>query len=647
MSTARTAVVLFAAAAVSLSQLSVDPPVGSHAVLQRHAVVRVRGAAPAGATVVATPDWPGGEAASATAGADGRYELALKTGGAGGPYAVTFAAAGAPAVVLDDVLLGDVWLCSGQSNMEWSLDQGVAGADAAIRDARFPLLRHFEAPHRTAPAPRRDVDGSWKVCSPDTAAGFTAVGFFFGRALLERMEVPIGLLHSSWGGTPAESWASAEALKPLGDFDGRLARLARLAQRPEASLAERRSAWRAKLDAVDAGVAGGFAKPDCADAEWTTAAVPDTWDGDLGAFDGVVWYRRTVDLPAAWAGKALVLELGPIDDHDDTYVDGVRVGGLSGDDAWMTPRRYVVPAESVRGGRTTIAVRALDTGGAGRFGSKDAAMRIHPEGDPASAVALGGPWRRKVGAALGKVGPYPFGDGLGSGEPSVLYNAMIAPLLGFPIKGAIWYQGESNVGRADQYRKLFPAMIADWRARFAAPELPFYFVQIAPYGYGGDEGAASELREAQEFAWRTVPHAGMVTTTDVGDARDIHPRDKTTVGARLARWALAKTYRFDDVVCEPPRLQDVVRDGAALRAVFEFGAGLRTLDGKPPAHVEIAGADGVWRKADARIVDGALVASSPDVPAPTMIRHAWGAADAGNVANAAGLPLGPCRGTVR
>ncbi len=527
------------------------------------------------------------------------------------------------------------------------MHQGVQGAEQAIAAAAFPQIRHFKVPLRTAALPTDRIGGAWMPCDPEHARDFTAIGFYFARKLQPQIGVPIGLLNSSWGGTPAESWVSGEAIERHGGFEPHLASLKAAAAEPKAPLAERRAAWWKTMDAADPGVAEQYAAPDYDAASWQTVALPDRWTGDLEAFDGVVWYRREIEVPAEWANRNLVVKLGPIDDCDVAYWNGAPFGETRGDNAWNRIRNYVLPAKSVKAGRAVLTVRVLDFSGGGGLGSDEAKSWIYPEGEVQAGRTLTEGWRRKTGAPLSKAGPYPRNDGIGAHTASAIYNAMIAPILGYPIKGVLWYQGESNVDRAEQYRTLFPALIADWRDRFRSPALPFYFVQIAPYGYDGDTGAAAELRIAQEHAARTVAGTGMVVISDVGDPRDIHPRDKRTVGERLAAFAAVRTYGLPGPAPESPRPTGATRFGDRFRIAFEFGAGLKARDGAPPSHCELRGQDGVWRKAVGRIEDDGLTLTAEGVAEPVEARFSYGATDMPNVVNGAGLPVGPFRISAR
>ena len=363
------------------------------------------------------------------------------------------------------------------------------------------------------------------------------------------------------------------------------------------------------------------------DSHWTDATVPGSWTGDLGNFDGIVWMRRQVEIPAAWVGRELELDLGPIDDDDRTWFDGELVGATEG---WDTPRKYPIPAARVQAGKATIAVRILDTGGFGGFHGEAAAMLLRPK-TGAEKISLAGSWRMSRGAALAELPPKPPVFALGGNTPTALFNGMIAPLAEFRFAGAIWYQGESNVGRAEEYAKLFPAMIQDWRANFHS-ELPFLYVQIAPFGYGNDSGAAGDLRAAQAEAL-ALPKTGMAITVDIGDPADIHPKNKQEVGKRLAALALAPDFRVHYPLADAPH-------NDAGRVKLEFH---EVLEACGPSVFELAGADGKFRPATQEVSpEGEVFVFSTEVSAPTRLRYAWGAAAAGSLRSAeTKLPVAP------
>jgi sialate O-acetylesterase len=630
----RALAVLLLLTSSSLAQDAVRLPTlfGDHMVLQQQTLAPVWGWTEPGAVVSAQGTWSE-HIVSAWADADGRWSLQLPTGEAGGPFELRV-----NETVFTDVLLGEVWLASGQSNMEWPLS-ATDHAEDDIAAADRSTLRLFTVPHDPAPLPRDDVNGAWAPCSPDEVAAFSAVAYHFGRELQDELDdVPVGLIDSSWGGSVVEAWMSEASVDRFGDFDSALAQLR--AQDGEGDLAARQAAWWEHLQAVDPGFLGGWTSGANSDAAWVDAVIPGLYsDIDLAGFDGNVWYRREVDLPAAWAGQELVLELGPVDDMDLSFFNGRQVGATTAHGLWQTPRVYDVPAGLARAGSNVLVVCAVDTGGLGslgRAGEVQPPMRLRlADDDAGTGVALEGTWRARTGATMGELGGFPSGGGA-NGRPVEIHNGMIAPLQPFALAGALWYQGEANVSRATQYRRLFPAMINDWRRAWGT-QLPFYFVQLAPYGYGGDVGQAAELREAQAMAL-SLPNTGMAVTMDVGNPADIHPRDKRTVAHRLALWALSETYGVEGLAFRSPSFDRMTVRGREARLSFRDARGL-TAGGNGPTHFTVAGRDRVFHPARARLDGELVVVTSDAVISPHAVRYAWGAGDEPNLRNGAGLPM--------
>lgn len=613
-----------------------------HLVLQRDDLVPLWGWAEPGEVVTVTAGWSGA-VVTAAADEDGEWRVELETGAAGGPWSLVFV--GANRIELGDVLLGEVWVCSGQSNMEWTIDQLAPTYDSLKPGASDPELRVFDVERNLATSEQADCGGTWRAITPDHLGDVTAVGYFFGSALRRELGVPVGLLSTNWGGTRAEAWTSDETLRDWPDFAERRAVVRAEATRPGAAADGRRAAlagWWRELESLDPGSRDGWKRPDLDDSSWRTLTVPSDWRGtDLEGFDGVVWMRREVEVPASWSGRKLLLDLGPIDDQDTTWFNGARVGGMEDEGLWTKLRHYEVPAELVREGGNVITVRVLDTGGEGGLTGGGDAPRLAAGGE-ASALSLAGEWHYREGIARAELPPWPSLRGLDQHYPSVLFNGMIAPLLSFAMRGVIWYQGESNRERAYQYRTLFPALIADWRARWGRGEFPFYYVQIAPFAYGGDRGEAAELREAQLLAL-SVPNTGMVSTMDIGDPGNIHPREKREVGERLARWALARTYGEDARECCGPIWRGLSLEGRAIRLTFDHAGGGLTSGGEALTCFTISGADRVFHPARAVIDGETVVVSAEEVPEPVAVRFAWGAADESNLRNAAGLPASSFR----
>ena len=370
--------------------------------------------------------------------------------------------------------------------------------------------------------------------------------------------------------------------------------------------------------------------------------LPTAWEAaGLEDLDGVVWFRKEITLPTDWASEDLTLHLGLVDDMDSTWVNGQAVGSAQG---WQTERAYPVPASATEPGLNTIAVRVVDTGGEGGFRGEADSLRL--ERARGARLPLEGPWAYQVGLDL-RSEELPPRPPRPQDFPTVLYNAMVHPLIPYGMRGAIWYQGESNAGRAYQYRTLFAEMIRDWRQQWGQGDFPFLFVQLAnfmaPQTDPNEQSAWAELREAQTRTL-ALPNTGMAVIIDIGEADDIHPRNKKDVGARLARWALAQTYGRDGLVYSGPLYRSMEREGDAIRLHFDqVGGGLTTPEGEPLMGFAIAGPDSVFVQAEARIEGDAVVVSSPYVEDPVAVRYGWANNPEATLYNEAGLPASPFR----
>jgi len=517
--------------------------------------------------------------------------------------------------------------------------------------ADYPNIRLFTVQKKIADTPQADCTGQWSLCKPDTIPGFSAVGYFFGRHLHKELGVPVGLVNTSWGGTVAEAWTSSDALAKMPEFKTLMARIAEAKADPDSSMQKYQAeldAWQKKVDA--AGAQGRAAiEPGFDDSGWKDMALPATWEqAGLPDFDGLVWFRKTIDVPESWAGKELMLELGPIDDQDTTWINGIRVGAHTGPGKWQALRKYPLAANVIKAGQNVIAVQVLDTGGGGGINGQPGQMKLKPlDADDTDALSLAGAWRYKVGYNLASMPPQPQPPVWvnNPNAPTVLYNGMIAPLVPFGIRGAIWYQGESNAGRAYQYRELFPTMISNWRQKWNQGEFPFLFVQLANYMATQPEpgeSAWAELREAQLMTLQ-LANTGMATIIDIGEANDIHPRNKQDVGKRLALWALARTYGRD-VVYSGPLYRSMAIEGDKIRLRFDHvGSGLVAQDGGLLKGFAIAGKDRKFVWANAKIEGQTVVVSSAAVAEPVAVRYGWANNPICNLYNDADLPASPFR----
>ncbi len=618
-------------------------------VLQRESEVKLWGTAAPERTVRITTSWDGARH-EVPADAAGHWTATVRTPEAGGPHTITFTDGRHP-VTLSNVLIGEVWICSGQSNMEMRVGDRVTGMEQELAEAEgYPEIRLLHIDNTTSPAPLAEAkvrDGGWQVCSADHVRDFSATGYFFGKELHRELGVPVGLIETCWGGTLAEAWTSGDALWDIPAFRDRVAKARTLPATPEERTRifhEDLDRWRDEMAAVDPGYRDS--KP-----LWAASTFDDTAWGEiqapgfvqhqgLGSFTGgFLWMRRTVEIPAAWAGKELTLELAVIDDNDFTYFDGVEVGHTEG---CMAFRRYTVPASLVRAGRVTIAVRVMDTGGLGGiFGDPKSMSLRTADGD---VLPLAGTWKYHLGLGLGEAPELPVNTATEPNFPSFLYNAMIHPLVGYGIRGAIWYQGEANVARAAQYRDLLPLMIRDWRSRWGY-DFPFYIVQLANYmkvQEGPEESEWAELREAQTATLR-LENTGMAVIIDIGEADDIHPKNKPEVGRRLALQALAKSYGRP-VLCSGPMYAGCTLGGGEIRIRFSHtDGGLKTVDGGVVKGFCIAGGDHRFHMAEARIEGDEVIVRSPEVAYPVAVRYAWANNPVCNLTNGTGLPAGPFR----
>ena len=485
---------------------------GDHMVLQRGIDVPVWGTASPGEKVTVEV---AGHSAAATADDKGDWSCKIPALKVGEATSLTIKGETGDPVVFKDVLIGDVWICSGQSNMGFQVKSGN-DAEKEIAEANYPAIRYFAVPTVTSTQPTKKLNAKWQLCSPKTVADFSAVGYFFGREIHKRENVPVGLICNAWGGMPAESFTSAEMLASDPDFKPLLDRKNAL-QSPEAQAARKKwevdnQAWSDKWQHKDPGNEGfknGWAKVDLDESDWKQMELPKHWEDDGLKIDGAVWFRRTIDVPAEWKGKTLALSLGGIDDYDTTYVNGEQVGKTEGIWAIFIARQYDVKPEMTADGKITVAVRVFDIGGTGGMFGPAVSMNLTVKGDDSvKPISISGTWKYKV--EIGYPEPTnmpPRPAEVGSPDaPSLasnIYNSMVYPLIPYGIKGAIWYQGESNAGRAEQYRKLFPAMIQDWRNQWGEGDFPFFFVQLANFGnwkprpdQPGDS-AWAELREGR------------------------------------------------------------------------------------------------------------------------------------------------------
>ncbi len=579
------------------------------------------------------------QSVSAKTDKSGKWMVKLNAVPAGGPYEMTIQ--GKNKIIYKNILVGEVWVCSGQSNMEFNVSQGK-DARSEIANAKYPAIRLFTVSKKVSLIPITDLDqGEWVECSPETVGMFSAVGYFFGRHLNKTLNTPVGLIHTSWGGTNIESWTSNETIKTIPDFDAQMkdASSANISNM-EKEIEQKTKAWIDQVQNNDEGRKGRWQNPGYDAGEWKSMELPALWESvGLPGVDGVVWFRKEFTVSSADLQTNFKISLGPIDDSDDTYINGQLVG--SNWEKYNLPRVYTINPEYLSAGKNVIMVRVIDSGGGGGiYGDKD--QMFLQLGD--RKISLAGEWKYKVGIKLDGVAKMSSGP---NAFPTLLYNGMINPIVPFAIKGAIWYQGENNAGRAYQYRKLFPAMITDWRTKWGEGDFTFLWVSLANFMKANENPVGSEwaeLREAQNMTL-SLPKTGQALAIDIGQAEDIHPKNKQDVGYRLALNALKVAYD-KPVVNSGPSYKSMTMEGNKIRLAFDnMGSGLVAKDKYGYLKgFAIAGADQKFFWAKAAIENNTILVLSDKVPVPVSVRYGWADnPEDANLYNVEGLPAVPFR----
>jgi sialate O-acetylesterase len=573
---------------------------------------------------------------------DGNWSIQLNKGNAGGPFSMKIK--GENEIVLNDILVGDVWVCSGQSNMEFWMDRVKKEYASEIAASENPMIRQFKVePVYDFNAPKNDVESKgWKSANPYNVLEYTAVGYFFAKELYEKYHVPIGLILSSKGGTPVESWISENNLSQFPQYLEEAKKWAspdKVRQTIETDR-QRSESWYARVKNEDQGLVNE-ALPWYSDkidfSEWETMQVPGYWDEQrTQKVDGVVWCKKELLLPEAFAGKPAFLSLGAIADQNTAYLNGVKLGETA---SRYFPTEYNIPENLLRVGKNVLTVRVVNQLNNGGF-IKDKPYYL---GVGNEKLSIEGNWNYKVGVSLPEYnrGTVIFYKPLGN------YNGMIAPLTKYAIKGVIWYQGEANTSRAKEYNALLSYMIADWRGIWKQGNFPFLFVQLAsnlPAVNQPGESAWAELREAQTKTL-AVPKTGMAVTTDIGEWNDIHPKNKKDVGKRLALAARKVAYGEKHIVYSGPVYREMTVKHNRVELSFDHtGSGLVSKDGLPLKHFAIAGKDDKFIWANAEIRGMKVIVWNENIKEPVAVRYAWADNPYGaNLFNSDGLPASPFR----
>jgi sialate O-acetylesterase len=570
----------------------------------------------------------------------GNWQINLPKQTAGGPYEMIFEASNR--IKIKDILFGDVWVCSGQSNMELSMERLKEKYGEDIKNSDNNQIRQFIVPDKyDFKSEQKDLEsGNWIAANSKTVLEFSGVAYFFAKKIYEKEQVPIGLINSALGGSPIESWMSEEALKPfpISSAEAEKFKNDQMISEIEAIDKKRSDDWYALLNSIDKGLIHKdqlWSQTKFNDSAWNTMALPGFWkDQSIGNVNGVVWFRKEIHVPEAMVGKAAKLMMGRIVDQDFVYVNGEMVGTTS---YQYPPRRYDIKPGILKAGKNTIAVRVINNIGSGGF-VVDKPYYLAVAND---TLDLKGDWKYQLGATMQPL----QGPTFIRWKPTGLYNAMIAPLLNLKIKGVIWYQGESNAANPKQYAQLFPAMIRNWRAKWGQGNFPFLYVQLPNFMETFPDPRESnwaELRQAQ-FNTLSVPNTAMAVAIDLGEWNDIHPLNKESVGNRLALLARHIAYGGNKLPASSPMPSASVFEKDKVIISFKnVGGGLIAKDGAELKSFAISndGKHFVWAKA--MIVGNTVVVSSDKMINPTVLRYAWdnNPADA-NLFSREGLPSTP------
>lgn len=629
--------------ACAFAKVELPPVISNNMVLQQNSNPLLWGKATPQKPVSIQTSW-NKKTYKITADVNGGWKVNVSTPSYGGPYTITVSEENT--IVLNNVMIGEVWLCSGQSNMDWPVGgRGkVLNHEEEIASANYANIRLLQVRGTKSNVPNESViirNDGWDICSPQTVEDFSAVAYFFARELHTKTGIPVGVIQSAWGGTVAEAWTSYETLKTFPDF----AKQAAVIRGNDSNAIKAKyqadvKKWQQNQFLLDKGFSGikpVWASERLNTGNWQTMPLPGFWDKHgLQAFNGVIWFRKNITIPQSLVGRDLVLSLGNIDDEDITWFNGVKVGETKKHDV---ERVYKIPASIVKAGENIIAVRVNDIRANGGFYGNSSEMYI---GAGSARESLAGNWLYNISYSSDRLPPAPY-TLQSPNHPTILYNGMIHPLRHYKIRGAIWYQGESNANRAYQYHSLFPAMIKDWRKQFSSGEFPFYFVQLANFMQKDSlpsESQWAELREAQLMA-TAVSNTGMAVTIDIGEANNIHPKNKQDVGKRLALIALNKIHKKQNEYSGPLYKSQAVKNNKVIIS-FNHAAGLQAHGGSLKGFA-IAGSDKKFYWANAVITGNKVEVFSTQVTKPVAVRYSWGNNPDGNLYNSDGLPASPFR----
>lgn len=583
-----------------------------------------------------------GDVKQTVASNEGKWQVELAAKPAGGPFEMLIK--GKNEIKISNILLGDVWLCGGQSNMDYTLKQ-LDFFENEIKTKEFDEIRQFKVERFRSDTLCSDVTSKgWLPATPENLGEFSATAYFFAKEIYYKHKIPIGLIGSNWGGSPAEVWMDEQSLIAFPEIKSAYQELESSIKEREKSIQSREAKipqYIQKAKDMDEGN-GKYQSVKFNFSKWSTVMLPEKIkEKDVITVDGTVWLRKTVDIPSEWQGKDLVFEATSIDDADDTWVNGELIGSTNQHDKI---RHYTIPSKFTKSGKLFIAIRLIDYGGdCGVTGN----FRL---GYNNTFFELAGKWHYNVTYNLNTFSEYtqPDWGRFNNWRPSKCYNGMVNPLLNYSIKGAIWYQGEANASRAYQYRTLFPALIKNWREKFNQGDFPFLYVQLANFlkpDTMPKDDPWPELREAQTFALKALPNIGMALAIDLGEINDIHPKNKADVGKRLALQASKLVYNDKKIVANGPYFQSVKFEGERAIITFKNEASKLVARNGELKGFALAGEDKKYYYAKGKIIDANTVEIYCEkVLSPLYVRYAWAnnPIDA-NLYNSAGLPACPFR----
>ena len=624
---------------IGASQIRLPKLISDGMVLQREADLRIWGWALPGEKITLQFQK---EVRHTITAENGTWNIHLPKQKAGGPYDMVIA--GTNTLTVHDVLVGDVWVCSGQSNMELSMRSLTSKYGDDIAQSENKFIRQFDVPKKYFfDKEQKDlVSGSWQAADPQSILRFSAVAYYFARELYQRYKIPIGIINATLGGSRAESWMSEEALKPFANLyeDGLKFKDSLYVAKVISDDRNRAADWYSKLRTSDAGYQdplGSWTKPDYDDSSWEEMMIPGFWTNDkLGPINGSVWYRKFFEVPSSMIGKTVKLPFGNIVDADSVFINGVFVGAMF---TQYIPRSYTIPAGLLKTGKNLIAVRIVSPAGKGGF-VPDKEYTIV---DGTNKIDLSGMWKYRLGSEM----PPLQGPTFIQWKPTGLYKGMIAPILPYVIKGVLWYQGEANVGRHLEHNTLFPALIQCWREKWNIGDFPFLWVQLPNFNEPQkepSEGGWASFRESQTNAL-SVPNTGMAVTIDIGEWNDIHPINKKDVGIRLALVAQHFVYGDKKIVYSGPTYKCMKIKGKQVILSFDhIGSGMYSKGDTNLNYFSIAGKDKKFQWAKAVIKNNKIVVWSDQIDHPVAVRYAWADDPEGaNLYNKEGLPARPFR----